>query len=451
MSCAVSVIIPVYNAEKYLRQCLDSVINQTLSDIEIICIDDGSKDSSGQTLHEYSKNDQRVLVVSQTNKGAGEARNTGINVSNGKYLLFLDADDWLENDVLECAVTEIEKYKSDFVMFDAECFDDKSGKKLYSDWIVKTELLPDKQTFNAMDIPKHIFTFSYNIVWNKLFKRDFIIESGLKFLQHPNSQDAYFVCMSLALANSIRFIDKKLIHYRRNVTESISSGLFTNSGITNLIDVLNHLSTELKILESYDSLRQSFFNYSTSLLLWALNKSEISVYNVMFNEVRDKWFEQNELIPELYFYQHGDYLQYKSIMKNEPNEHLKTLLTFKGTEFIDICGYLEYNHIIGDNVALYGAGEIGRDFYRKLKRSNSYEVVIWVDTNYMNLQGYGIPASDIAKLNSVDFDIIIIAIFDIRVTMEIMEDLIKMGIPQKKIICPYSDIERYSSFLEYMI
>ena len=98
---AVSVIIPVYKAEKYLRQCLDSICGQTLKDIEIICVDDGSTDSSPEILKEYREKDERVIVVRQENAGAGAARNKGLDISKGKYLSFLDADDFFEPDMLE--------------------------------------------------------------------------------------------------------------------------------------------------------------------------------------------------------------------------------------------------------------------------------------------------------------------------------------------------------------
>ena len=92
----VSVIIPVYNVEDYLRQCLDSVINQTLKDIEIICVDDGSTDKSLEILHEYEKKDSRITVLTQKNQYAGVARNVGMSVATGKYFVFLDSDDFFE-------------------------------------------------------------------------------------------------------------------------------------------------------------------------------------------------------------------------------------------------------------------------------------------------------------------------------------------------------------------
>ena len=100
----VSVIIPVYNLEKYLKQCLESVVSQTLKDIEILCVNDGSTDSSLEILEEYASRDTRIRIINQENHGAGNARNTGLNIAAGEYLYFLDGDDYIENKTLELLV-----------------------------------------------------------------------------------------------------------------------------------------------------------------------------------------------------------------------------------------------------------------------------------------------------------------------------------------------------------
>ena len=113
----VSVIIPVYNAQQYLKQCLDSICQQTLHEIEIICIDDGSTDDSLRILQEYTKKESRLQILTQKNQGAGAARNCGLRAAKGLYLSFLDADDFFEPNMLEEALNEIETYKADFICF----------------------------------------------------------------------------------------------------------------------------------------------------------------------------------------------------------------------------------------------------------------------------------------------------------------------------------------------
>ena len=118
----VSVIIPVYNVEKYLRKCLESVVNQTLKDIEIICVNDGSTDSSALILDEYARNDNRIKVYTQENQGQGAARNMALELAQGDYIAFVDSDDWLEVSALEELYKFITEKGAEAVVFDfVEC------------------------------------------------------------------------------------------------------------------------------------------------------------------------------------------------------------------------------------------------------------------------------------------------------------------------------------------
>ena len=111
----VSIIVPVYNVEKYLRKCLDSLINQTLKDIEIICINDGSTDKSLEILEEYKNRDSRIILLNQENSGQSIARNNGIKKATGEYIGFVDPDDWVENNMIKCLIDEIKSEKVDLV------------------------------------------------------------------------------------------------------------------------------------------------------------------------------------------------------------------------------------------------------------------------------------------------------------------------------------------------
>ena len=122
----ISVIIPVYNAEKYLEKCLDSILQQTFREIEVICVDDGSQDASKQILRRYASQDARVIVVEQKNMYAGVARNRGMELAKGKYLIFLDADDFFHPDMLRRAYACSEQYRADITIFNVKCFSDQT-------------------------------------------------------------------------------------------------------------------------------------------------------------------------------------------------------------------------------------------------------------------------------------------------------------------------------------
>src|SRR5699024_8084583 len=170
----VSIIVPVYNVEKYLKQALESAVNQTLNDIEIICIDDCSTDNSLNILKEYQLKDNRIKIIEQKeNKGQGVARNLGLNIAEGEYIMFLDPDDWLELNACEIAYNQISKNKNDIVFFGTTNHIEKQNKKFNND----IRLQPFLNYFNKtnvklyeIDVP-FIKTFE---IWYKIYNHSFI-------------------------------------------------------------------------------------------------------------------------------------------------------------------------------------------------------------------------------------------------------------------------------------
>ena len=174
-----SVIIPVYNAEKYLEQCLDSVINQTLLDLEIICVDDGSSDKSLDILKKYARVDNRIKIIEQVNGGAGKARNEALKIAEGEFIHFLDSDDWLNiNNAYARMISVLEKNKdASFLMFEYQKYDNL--KDTFSLFEFSTGLLSEK-------ILK--FTSDYGVLlklpvvpWNKLYRKSFLDKFNLSF------------------------------------------------------------------------------------------------------------------------------------------------------------------------------------------------------------------------------------------------------------------------------
>ena len=177
----VSIIIPIYNNEKYLMESIDSVLNQTFQDFEIISINDGSTDNSLKILEEYAKKDSRIKIVTQENKGAGSARNEGLKLAKGEYLAFLDGDDFYNLDFLEKMLKKSIDTNSDIVICRANRFDTETGETSKINYSLKTNFLPEKDVFSYKDIPDKIFNIAQNWNWNKVFKRDFIEKNNIKF------------------------------------------------------------------------------------------------------------------------------------------------------------------------------------------------------------------------------------------------------------------------------
>lgn len=208
-----SVIIPAYNTANYLQQCIDSVRSQDLSNIEVIFVDDGSTDESVNIIQNAIADDPRLTLIEQDHLGAGAARNQGIQVAKGTYLLFLDSDDWIEPNMLSTLVESAEQYQSDIVVSGAYEFNEDKGKEWVAKWMYQYDTLPSSP-FNWHDIPQGIFTSFPSLVWNKLFRREFIEKEQILFQEIPRSNDVYFMGVTALSAQRISAVPGAYIHHR---------------------------------------------------------------------------------------------------------------------------------------------------------------------------------------------------------------------------------------------
>lgn len=218
----ISVIVPVYNVEKYLRECLDSLINQTLTDIEIICINDGSTDNSLEILKEYAKKDDRIKVINQENKGLGATRNIGINIAKGDYISFIDSDDFLELTTYEKTYEICAEKNLDMIMFKLINYDDEEDRYYTSKYyeMKKIESIVNDNVFDYKDLGDAIFNIAVSAC-NKLYNRNFIIQNNFKFPKNIAFEDNYFFWNVLLSAKRIYFCKEHLYKRRRHLNSII--------------------------------------------------------------------------------------------------------------------------------------------------------------------------------------------------------------------------------------
>lgn len=217
----VSVIMPIYNACDYIRPAMDSVLYQTLSEIEVICVDDGSTDHSLNILKEYQARDSRVRIVTETNAGPALARNNGMRRARGEYIAFLDADDFFEPTFLE-ALYEIAK--RDDLDIAISRYDIYNSRRSRFEPVPRTEhsdiYLPGKVT-SKNEHPDHILMSTVGSAWNKLFKRSFVEDKQLSFLTDVRMyEDVYFVVTAMSLAERVGKVFDVLIHHRIHSEQS---------------------------------------------------------------------------------------------------------------------------------------------------------------------------------------------------------------------------------------
>lgn len=202
MRILVSVIVPVYNVAPYLSRCLDALLDQTLREIEVICVDDGSTDGSAEILEDYAGRDARVRVVRQENAGAGSARNRGIGRASGEFLFFCDPDDSCGRRMLARLYRRACRTGADIVVAGRTLVEAETGRVLARRGI-RSAMWRLPQPFPARAAADDIFTFAKSVPWDKFFRRSFVESNGLRFQGTRRSNDVYFVDMALALAERI--------------------------------------------------------------------------------------------------------------------------------------------------------------------------------------------------------------------------------------------------------
>ena len=265
----VSVIVPIYNEEKYLEQCLKSICEQTLKDIEIICVDDGSTDHSLQILREYAAKDSRIKVLTQENQFAGVARNHGMKYATGKYLAFLDSDDYFETDMLEKMFQKAEKNNSDIVIcrYVEHCEDSGEVRKL--NWSFEELFFVQKEVFSGASLNcAGIFQIAKGWAWDKLFRTDFVKKCGYEFPNFRSSEDGYFVYMLMAKAAGISYMDDAFVKHRINDIHSLSNT--KEKDWMNGFKMWMLIKEELKKQNLYEIYEQSYLNELIYFLFWYL-------------------------------------------------------------------------------------------------------------------------------------------------------------------------------------
>lgn len=219
MSPKVSIIVPVFNAERYLDATINSILTQSLKSIELICVDDGSTDGSVRILKKYAENDSRVLVVDGLHKGAGEARNVGLRKANGEYLLFLDSDDLFHSDLCEEAYTYAKNVSADILFWD---FNDISYdvNEITNTKTKGRSRYPER--VNLVESQNYSFSITNPACWTKIYRKQFVMDNNLKFQNLSTCNDIAFSWLALAFAKRVFYLDRVLTYYRTNFSGQIS-------------------------------------------------------------------------------------------------------------------------------------------------------------------------------------------------------------------------------------
>lgn len=378
----VSIVIPVYNTAEYLPECIDSIRRQTLKEIEIICVDDGSTDGSADILDEYALRDDRILVIHKDNGGPASARKTGLRAASGQYIGFADSDDWIEEDMYELLYQKAENQRVDIVT--CGFFLEGNYTTMHMDTVPQglyagedMRELREKAIYNLEEKSSGLkASLCY-----KLFKKDLICEAQYKIPDEITMADDK-MCLLTALleCNSVYVCHKALYHYR------IRENSIVHSGSAEYL---------LKVYAVYKYLGELFeHSCFTKNMRWQA---------------------------ELYITE----LLYKGI---------NLLLGFENKNLLWVDPYWMDKIPVGSRIILYGAGDLGRKYRRQLQSRSDLEYITCIDFSYENLNTEEFTVESPDVVNNYVYDYIIITIKNLKKAQEIKKDLERSGVVEDKIL-----------------
>lgn len=382
----VSIIVPVYNVKEYLAECVDSIRNQTLADIEIILVDDGSSDGSSEMCDAYAKLDSRVQVIHQHNGGSTRARNAGLLASHGEYIGFVDSDDWIEPQMYEQLLWQCTQNHADLAVCAKYCSHKKSE---YKEPLGVPEGIYEKNDPEKTIIRNLIYSekgqsrgISPNL-YDKLFQREllfryqFSVDERMKY-----GEDDVCAYSCLLHAERVAMLDRAFYHYRQR------SGSVCHSEDTAYFEKITwfYLQLEKEFLKhpDVDILMEQLKRYMLEFVLRGINKHFGFGYGVV--------------VPF--------YLPPYALMES------------RGIQ----------------NIALYGAGNVGQSYYRALQMWGNVKVSVWVDRQYEDYQKKSLPVSGVSAICCAEYDAVLIALDNEELAKRIQLDLIALGVEENRII-----------------
>ena len=293
----VSVLIPCYNVEKYIRQCMDSVVNQTLKEIEIICINDGSKDNTLAILKEYAEKDDRIVIIDKANSGYGDSMNQGLKKANGEYIGIVESDDFVEQNMFETLYNaaiqnNVEVVKSNFYAYVTK-----------TDTNTKTIVIPESDEKQVI-CPRErqgIF-WSAPCIWAAIYKREFLLENNIDFLPTPGAsyQDTGFNFKVWAMTKRAYFLNEAFLHYRQDNENSSINSPGKVYCVCDEYHEIEHFAREKGVYEELKYLipRLKFgaYYWNFERLSFPLNYRFLKVFSKEFHE----YFTQKTISKELF-------------------------------------------------------------------------------------------------------------------------------------------------------
>lgn len=425
--------MPIYNEEDYLTECLNSVLGQTLKEIEIICIDDGSTDKSADILNEFAERDQRIRIITQENKGAGAARNAGMSVAVGEYFSFLDSDDLFDAYMLEKAYDRAKEYACDIVSFGSCRYDEiTKSKRPAIAGKMKAEFLPDKTVFSYKDVKQDFFGTFYSWAWDKIFRASFVRENNMYFQNLRSINDLFFVCCALVKAKRISVLKDEFVVKRVNNLNAITTNYSKSYNYNCFYEALMALKKQMMKWNIYEIFERDFINYALQFVIRALdNFKETMIYEELYELLKGEWLKKLGISghQQEYFYSRSDFQKMCDIEQMTCAEYkIENEICIMSGKYLFPFELIDKNSLI----VLYGAGEVGKTYYKQIDFSHYCKIAMWCDKSCSHYKNINIKHPK--DIKTARFDKIVIAVNAKKVAREIEQELQELGVDKKYII-----------------
>lgn len=390
----ISIIIPVYNKEEYLSECLESILEQTYKNFEVICIDDCSNDGSRKVLDKYAVRDSRIKVIKNNeNLGAGASRNIGIDCAVGEYLLILDADDIFDKELVRLAYTRCKEGNLDILLYDYRRMDNITKQKREFSVPLPIQRKISNRVFSSEDIEDFSFQMCLAASWVKMYRKGFIFESGIQFQNLSSSNDGFFGRSIWLSGGRFFYLGKSLATYRTNTKNQISK--INEHSIFNFISAVKKIKSRLEEQKVFEKNKKSFCSYVLGVVLGYLmgmdRNLEVSAYSDAVTELCCVLNQDIEFLNNYQTYMFEDCISQTDIKKylSEFSEY-RYLFRYENGK---ICQLIKYLKNSGKKIVLWGYGGAGRDFFER-SRMAGIPIDLIVDENYININENRVKAPE---------------------------------------------------------
>lgn len=436
MDKLVSVIVAVYNEEKYIVGTIESILAQTYKELEIILVDDGSTDKSPSICDVYREKDSRVKVIHKENGGLPSSRNAGIQLASGDYIAFVDGDDLIHETFIETLYKLCESNDCDIAMCDFLMITDHS-QKLLPQKTKKVEIFSKLETMDRLCENMNIIR--YWITWDKIYRRELF--NDVEYPVGVIHEDMYTTYKLLWKSKKTAVTNLYLYYYLQR--EDSLTG--RTSDIKNSLDIIGALKAQKLFFYSVNLTNEYIFmlykyyyaiKSHFSAILNEKSDGENREVTEILNTLKEMELQARKEILTLPQKSMIDKLRsiYSSLNKEEQDSYLKIYGDKIAYVPQEIYSFPSEKIARNDHIALYGAGAVGKAYYQQILNIGDINLAVWVDNSWKNYIREGYPVKPIDALFSADFDKIVIAVKNPEVAKEVVENLVGWGIEESKII-----------------